>query len=727
MYYKNMKKNTILKKRKTIRKKTKKLNKYYKKHISGGNPDTAADIFYNKNFLSLDFNILQEKIENFNSTSSSIKFARPKLIIQFIKEYIQNLNSELSVPVDNTYKKYRDYYGKLKTKFNDIQQKKNNNKEKPEKEVLKAPNLQEIRLNYYLKSVYWIISKNQINHSKVKFNLIFPYSIYHMIDDMMKTYYKKEIKKEEKNTYIECHGGYDEKPNLVVVPENVRIHFITPFNYDKLMTCYFNASEILSILQKEAYDSKNPKKFESTMNNLLKNKNFKDMTTFFPGQKYLDIILQIRKGDLSKSQLSHHGIYNLLSDSESTKEDFNELEEYLSVILRERTFPPNTITNIYIDCCRGLNQQMESLDVELMYIYENFMKQFNHFLLSIKPKQKIDIAEINKINFPNNRGFYYTKKKLFNVSNEAGFNKELSPIQYKFTHTVEKLITYLKSENGDFQNNISKLQKYEVRDIILYLEGGNKNISSLLTKILDNLKNNNDKINFISKILEVSIKNEYIDFVKQVMSVVPEELMFESILSYDNKTLIDVIFKIKNIEMFKLVLSYDKIDVNMINDKGQTRLHYIVLIILHSVVNVLEQKKLFELLDHLLKHEKINMNAKDNEGMTALHYVFLPDDNYNNVYNDDILVKLSSDKKIDMTVKDKKGKTALHYAIVSANNIEDRLEQILEYINTNNKKIDQDDIKNLNTYLIKYKSKYDDLYISENFVKIAEAVLEKNK
>ena len=174
-------------------------------------------------------------------------------------------------------------------------------KKKKKYKLRKQDDLEEIRLNYYLKTVMWIIENKYANNYHLRFNHKTPFHLYKKILHYNQIFNKNDLlkKTDNKKSYvISCHGGYSGRSiPLYVIPENIIIHFITPLNYLAYIGNIEN-SKHLQIIQNSIKDN------DTILINIkkqLQHDCFLNTTTFLPGQKCFDINLARYKTD-SKSK-----------------------------------------------------------------------------------------------------------------------------------------------------------------------------------------------------------------------------------------------------------------------------------------------------------------------------------------------------------------------------------------------------------------------------------------
>ena len=713
---KKTKKKTNKKGKSNILKKTKKINRKNKKLLIGGK--------YNENFYSLVLD------DNFESIPEKDVF-----LYKFMEKYIENLNPETKILNESVYNRYRKYRDDYKTK--DTSNKKNQN-------------LKEIRLNYYLKSVMSIMENKSVpfKHSQITFENK-PIDLYNQVNGIKNNYntnLKSKLEKtDNKNTYyIDSHGGYvKDNLKLYTVPDNIIIHFLTPLNY--LLNLPVNESRnllrnLIQILQNT----------DNTINNikeLLKIDCFQNMITFLPGQKCFDINLFIGPDNETKFE-DTMGIYNITSDDSSYK----PIEPYIFnqslLYLIQNNIPKSksdSITNIYINCCRSCNNDVDDLTIETMYIYENFIKQLNNSLLNIE--EPIEIKKVCEKS-------YTVKTSLWSsINSEAGQNLRLTSKQNKTNEErINKIIKFYKNEykTDDDTKNFKSTIKDEFSDVeievlLYYILGGDKSFD-IINFIYLNIDDVNNKELFIKKIYINSLKiieNEYHNiigiltylFTKYIDILVNVEtidlltpLHITSLYNYTN--IAELLLKHKDIkvniqnknkdtplhialtngytEIAELLLERDDIKVNIQNKNGDTPLHIAL------------SKGHTEIVKLLLARKDIKVNIQDNYKLTSLHIAV------NNNNSDIVELLLDVDNiyvdNIDVNIKDNYKQTPLHIAV--NNNNSDIVELLLEREDINFDLIDRSGktplhiaVNNNNSYIIELLSEDRDEYdnMANNF------------
>jgi len=647
-------KKTNKKGKSNILKKTKKINRKNKKLLIGGK--------YNENFFSVVLD------DNFEKSIDENSF-----LYKFMEKYIKNLNPETNIPNEFVYEKYRNYKKKYDSKlygnkpyFQDPRPKilqkgqpdyliKSMNwlidtyrhyyKEKPI-----TQNLRDIRLDYYLKTVVSIIMNDTLRNFFSKYKPIDLYTEINGIKNNYDTNIKSELEKTDSKSsyYIYCHGGYSKNPIIFTVPENVMIHFLTPLNY----VLYSNVNESRNLHKNLTKISKNTDNTINNIKELLKIDCFQNMITFLPGQKCFDIYLSIALKD--KETFNHTlGIYNITSDDSSDK-PIEPIEPYifdqsLSYLIQNNIRKSDSITNIYINCCRSCNNEVDNLTIENMYIYENFIKQFNNSLLEINEKD----IEIDEVVCPNSMALKVLSIEKSPRNNTGpAFNGYLSQKKDKTkSPTINKIIKLSKNPTTD--QNKEKLSKLinsteftddEFENLFNYLTDQNK--ANIIDIIHNNLITSKQK-KFINDVyIKSSTNKHFLIILNHLLTHLKKTYLNLDINltnSIGNTALHNAVLKNK-LEIVKLLLAQDKIEVNIPNNEGKTPLYYAVL-----------ENKL-EIVELLLKHQKIDVNLKNNIGKTPLYYAVLEN-------KAEIVKLLLEHKKIDVNSKII-GMTPLHLALI---------------------------------------------------------------
>ena len=619
---KKTKKKTNKKGKSNILKKTKKINRKNKKLLIGG-----AYGKYNENFFSVELD------DNFKTIDKN------SFLYQFMEKYIENLNPETNIPNEFVYEKYRNYKKKYDSKldrnkpyFQDprpkILQKGQPNYliksmnwlidtyENYYKEQPITQNLRDIRLDYYLKTVASIMTNDQLKNLKI--NSYKPNNLYTKINDI-KTNYDTNIKskleeKDKKNTYyINCHGGYSKIPITFTVPENVMIHFLTPLNY----ISYPNVNESRNLRENLTKISKNTDNTINNIKELLKIDCFQNMITFLPSQKCVNINLSIA---LKDEETFHNtlGIYNITSDDSSDKTIKPYIfDQYLSYLIQNNIpkSKSDSITNIYINCCRSCNNEVDNLSIENMYIYENFIKQLNNLLLEIDEKD----IEIDEVVCPNSMALKVLSieksprnntRPAFNGYLSQKKDKTKSPKINKIIELSKNLATDQNKEQLSKLINSTEFTDNEFENLFNYLTDKTK--VNIIDIIHDNLDTSKQK-KFINDVYIKSSTNEHfliilnhlLNHLKKTYSNLDINLMN----SIGNTALHNAV--LKKLEIVELLLAQDKIEVNIPNNEGDTPLHNAVL------------KNKLEIVKLLLEHQKIDVNIPDNKGNTPLYYAVL--------------------------------------------------------------------------------------------------------
>ena len=580
-----------------------------------------------------------------------------------MKKYIGNLNSEIVIPNEDVYKPYRDYYDKIKVKVK-----------------VKEQNLQEIRLNYYLKSVVWIMKTQEetFNHSVIEFENK-PFDLYTEINNIKKNYDKnlksKLEKTDNKNTYfINCHGSYSinklKKLDLYTVPDNVIIHLKNPLNYLYYGIDKNEVDTQLNILQSQLSDNKS---IAENISDLLKINCYKDTITFLPGQKMFDIDINININELQFKDIM--GIYTINKDKIDRK--YNHIEDILLSWLIEGNNIKKTdgITNIYVNCCRSCNNNVDDLTIETMYIYENFIKQLNNSLLNIGKPSKIQ--KICKTS-------HTVKTSLSTPINpKTGRNSRVTSKENKTnSERINKIIIFYKKikQSSTEKNEIIKtlinktiFSDEEIQGLSNYILGGDKikQKFGIINFIYTNITKLDDKTNFINKIYLFCLVNMNTNF-----------LNINEMLIYLIKNYIDIIINIhgttnlydfvynNKIDMIEIFSKHSTFDPNMKDiNNFYTLLNYKFTIRFSQHYYFYEND--IETLKYLLSLPNININYKNVNGLSVLHYAIMNYYSHINYNNDYLFIKdsLLTHPNIDVNIKDNTGKTPLYYAIIQ-NNIE---------------------------------------------------------
>jgi ankyrin repeat protein len=631
---------------KKIKQKTNKINK--KKLLVGGNNNNNNNNndFYNENFFSLELTDFKRPM-----------LEKDEFPYQFMEKYINNLNPETEIPNENIYKTYRKDY-----------EKKNISKTKKQ-------NLKEIRLNYYLKTVISIMKNEnkKFNHSQINY-VYKPIDLYNEINGIKDNYDKSvksklEITNDKNAYYINCHGGYSEEDvKLFTVPENVMIHFITPLNY--IATDKVNSDSEIKINKIQEYvNSKN-----QTINDikkLLKINCFQNIITFLPDQKCFDINLSI---DINEEFFKDEmGIYKISKNNKNR--DYLNLNIQLSNLIynvnsinsnyKKLEFSDNVITNVFIDCCRSCNNNInDNLTIETMYIYENFIKQINHLLLEILPYQINDNNKNCKTSY--NKKLYLENNQ--NNNSELGMNTYLSSKKLKFNKKVQGLIRAINNqkitdkEKDKIKKSINDelLEYTEIKDIIIYFGGGNKDLN-LMMKIMDYVEEDDRKKDLLSNMLLLSTKLKYNEIVFKILKS-KKDININIKDQQGNAALHYAINTVNSLVIMELI-EHTEIDLNLQNKNKETPLHLMIT----------EQKDMLNtVLTFILKFyiNKININIKDNFNNSILNYAIMVNrvDEKNKIIETILENKDKFKEPIDLTILDKDNNTPLHKAVIKTPN-----------------------------------------------------------
>ena len=640
---KKTKKKTNKKGKSNILKKTKKINRKNKKLLIGGE--------YNKNFFSV---VLDDNFKNPNKKT---------FLYKFMEKYIKNLNKETDIPNEFVYNKYRKYRNDYKTK--DISN-------------IKIQDLREIRLNHYLKSVMSIMKNEErrpFEHTQITFKKTPPIYLYNEVN-RIKNNYDTNIKskleeKDKKNTYyINCHGGYfEENLKLYTVPDNVIIHFLTPLNY----LSYLNVNENINLRENLTEISQNNKNTIDNIRELLKIDCFQNMITFFPGQKCFDINLSIRP-DNQTNFGDTMGIYNI-TRGDKIFPNKNILNTYLANLISNKIDIPdrNIITNIYINCCRSCNNDIDNLTIETMYIYENFIKQLNNSLLNIE--EPIEIKKVCE-------NSYTSKIRLEAPINlEAGQNLRLTSKQTKTNEErINKIIKFYKkkyktdTDTENFKSTIKdEFTDDEFKNLFNYLTDETK--AEIINIIHDNLNTPEKKTKFINDVYIKGSTNINFFIILTHLKKTYSNLDINLTDSIGN-TALHFAVKENYIDNVKELLARREIDVNIKNEDGKTPLQIavnnnnsdiVVLLLKRDDINfqnyedhedpplqIAIEKNNLDIVKLFLAHPNINVNFKNRD--SPLHIATA-------INQTDIVKELLAHPNINVNIQNENKDTPLHFAV----------------------------------------------------------------
>jgi ankyrin repeat protein len=146
---------------------------------------------------------------------------------------------------------------------------------------------------------------------------------------------------------------------------------------------------------------------------------------------------------------------------------------------------------------------------------------------------------------------------------------------------------------------------------------------------------------------DIKQQANYFELLRRLLAYKPKINRAKS----NGETIIFELIHHNNNELLKLFINND-IDINLINNKGQTPLSVLIEEGM-TLTNGKQREDFFERLTFLLKY-RVNINALDKNGRTVLHKAVIADDL-------DVVEKLILSKKVDIGIKDNQGRTALHH------------------------------------------------------------------
>jgi hypothetical protein len=407
----------------------------------------------------------------------------------------------------------------------------------------------EIKENYKLPILISIIALKKNNNSSAE--------LYKkkLLDEIKKIMISFEKPRYIKDIHLmNTHGGMPYEPEILIVPDNVIIAFITPLNkfsyqrntHDVLLKILSNLTNDNSFLNNPACYMRNDECFEYT-------------NYYYPGQKIINHLFSYNTE--KEYEKIYYGLYN--SASEKINDFYYNINKdewgFDKFITLKHIFEDEEKLNIiknkilYIKCCRKCDLYLDNTKVEFFYRYEHMINYLNMsnciafdkyksgYQCDYSKYQNDFIPLKNNIYNPN---LFYNSSQSFKLRKFDSTKTKPDKYLYLSKNILESSNTNtLSTKSIAGKNNPTKeeLNEMIINFIPLYEHSNEQKKRRIAKKIITLIIENssNIKLEYVINVLENKFDfNDYINFTFEITKIT--KVNVDNFIEYLNNKIKDV-------------------------------------------------------------------------------------------------------------------------------------------------------------------------------------------